>query len=162
MDTSRLSQGELIAGGSGLALLLFMFLPWYGVDVNVAGFSASESGNAWEVFSTIDLVLFLVAAVAIGATVAKAAGALPADVPVAAIVAGAGGVAVLLVLYRLVDLPGPDIPQVAGGGIEFGRKFGIFLGLIAAGGVAYGGYVSMNESPQPAPPAPEPPAVPAQ
>ena len=162
MDTSRLSQGELIAGGSGLALLLFMFLPWYGVDVNVGGFSASESGNAWEVFSTIDLVLFLVAAVAIGATVAKAAGALPADVPVAAIVAGAGAVAVLLVLYRIVDLPGPDIPQVAGGGIEFGRKFGIFLGLIAAGGVAYGGYVSMNESPQPAPPAPEPPAVPAQ
>ena len=162
MDTSRLSQGELIAGGSGLALLLFMFLPWYGVDVNVGGFSASESGNAWEVFSTIDLVLFLIAAVAIGATVAKAAGALPADVPVAAIVAGAGGVAVLLVLYRIVDLPGPDIPQVAGAGIEFGRKFGIFLGLIAAGGVAYGGYVSMNESPQPAPPAPEPPAVPAQ
>ncbi|MBN1528583.1 MAG: hypothetical protein JW895_05950 [Thermoleophilaceae bacterium] len=162
MDTSRLTQGELIAGGSGLALLVVMFLPWYGVDVNVAGFSASESGNAWEVFSTIDVLLFLVAVAAVGAAVAKAAGALPADVPVAAIVTGAGALAFLLVLYRIVDLPGPDIPDVAGAGIEFGRRFGIFLGLLATGGVAYGGWVSMNESPQPVPPAPEPPAVPAQ
>jgi hypothetical protein len=161
MDISRLSRGELIAAVSGLALLVVMFLPWYGVDVNVAGFSASESGNAWEVFSTIDVLLFLVAVVAVGAAAAKAAGALPEDVPVAAIVTGAGALAVLLVLYRLVDLPGPDVPDVAGAGIEFGRKFGIFLGLIAAGGVAYGGWVSMNESSEPTPQAPEPPAVPA-
>ena len=34
---SRLSRGELIAGGSGVALLVVMFLPWYGVDVNLGG-----------------------------------------------------------------------------------------------------------------------------
>jgi hypothetical protein len=161
MDISRLTRGELIAGVSGLVLLVALFLPWYGVDVNVAGFSASESGNAWEVFSTIDVLLFLVALVAVGVAVSKAAGGLSTDLPLAAIVLGAGVLAVLLVLYRIIDLPGPDIPDVAGAGIEFGRKFGIFLGLLAAGGVAYGGWVSMNESPQPAPPAPEPPAVPA-
>ena len=91
-------------------------------------------------FSTVDLLLFVVAAVAVGAAIAKAAGALPADVPAGAIVAGAGALAFLLVLYRIVSLPGPDVEQVAGVGVEFGRKFGIFLGLIAAGGVAYGGY----------------------
>ncbi len=153
---SRLSRGELIAGASGLALLVVMFLPWYGVDVSVGGFSASESGNAWEVFSYIDIVLFLVAAVAIGLAVARLADvALPPDLPVAQIVAGAGALAVLLVLYRIIDVPGPDISAT----VDFGRKIGLFLGLIAAGGVAYGGYLSMGESPRT---ANEPPAVPVQ
>ena len=57
---SRLSQGELIAGISGLALFVVLFLPWYGVDVNVAGFSASETASAWEAFDMTDIVLFLV------------------------------------------------------------------------------------------------------
>lgn len=160
MDTSRLSQGELIAGASGLALLVVMFLPWYGVDVNVGGFSASESGSAWEVFSTIDILLFLVALVAVGAVVARLADVLPPDLPVAAIVTGAGALAVLLVLYRIVDIPGPDIPQIVESNVDYGRKFGLFLGLVAAGGVAYGGYRSMSEGQQPA--ETSPPPVPAQ
>jgi hypothetical protein len=157
---SRLSRGELIAGGSGVALLVVMFLPWYGVDVSIGGFSTSESGSAWEVFSYIDIVLFLVAAVAIGLAVARLADvALPPDLPVATIVTGAGVLAVLLVLYRIIDVPGPDIPAIVQNNIDFGRKIGLFLGLLAAGGVAYGGYLSMGESP-----ATEnaPPAVPVQ
>jgi hypothetical protein len=160
VDMSRLSQGELIAGGSGLALLVVMFLPWYGVDVQVAGFSSSESGNAWEVFSTIDILLFLVSLVAVGAAVGKLADVLLSDLPVAAIVTGAGVLAVLLILYRIIDLPGPDIPQIVENNVDFGRKIGLFLGLIAAGGVAYGGYRSMSDAPEPV--HSPPPAVPAQ
>jgi hypothetical protein len=170
LDTSRLSQGELIAGASGLALLVVLFLPWYGVDASFGGVTVSETANAWEAFSWIDILLFLVAAVAVGGVAARLADAVPADVPVATIVTGAGVVAVLLVLYRIVDIPGPDIPQIVESNIDFGREFGIFLGLVAAGGVAYGGYRQMNEAPQPAQPAPPPdapptdtpPAVPAQ
>jgi hypothetical protein len=163
VDTSRLSQGELIAGVSGLALFVVLFLPWYGVDVNVGGFSASESASAWEAFDMTDIVLFLVAAVAVGAAAVRLADAVPDGIPVATIVTGAGALAVLLVLYRLIDLPGPDIPDVAGAGIDFGRRFGIFLGLIAAGGVAYGGYSQLSDAPQQAQPAPPaPPAPPAQ
>jgi hypothetical protein len=153
---SRLSRGELIAGGSGLALLVVMFLPWYGVDVNLGGFSASESGNAWEVFSYIDIVLFLVGAAAVGLAVARLADvALPPDLPVGTILTGLGALAVLLVLYRIIDVPGTDIPAT----VDFGRKFGLFLGLIAAGGVAYGGYLSMGEAPRT---VDAPPPVPAQ
>jgi hypothetical protein len=159
VDMSRLSQGELIAGGSGLALLVVMFLPWYGVDVSVAGFSSSESANAWEVFSGIDILLFLVAAVAVGAAGARLAGVVPPEVPVAAIVAGAGALAVLLILYRILDVPGPDIPEAVSSNIDFGRKIGLFLSLVAAGGVAYGGYRSLSETP---PAANTPPAAPAQ
>jgi hypothetical protein len=172
VDTSKLSQGELIAGVSGLALFVVLFLPWYGVDVNVGGFSASESASAWEAFDMTDIVLFLVAGVAVGAAALRLADATPEGIPVAAIVAGAGALAVLLVLYRLIELPGPDIPDAAGAGIDFGRRFGIFLGLVAAGGVAYGGYRQLSDAPQqaqaapPAPPAasdpPAPPAVPTQ
>jgi hypothetical protein len=167
LDTSRLSQGELIAGVSGLALLVVMFLPWYGVDFNFGGVSDSETVNAWEVFSWIDILLFLAALAAVGSAVVKLADVDLPDVPVAAIVAGLGAVAVLLVVYRVIDTPGPDIPQIIENNIDFGRKFGLFLGLIAAGGVAYGGYRQMSEAPQPAQPAPpaeppaEPPAVPA-
>lgn len=155
---SRLSQGESIAGVSGLVLLVVMFLPWYGVDVNVAGFSSSESANAWEVFSGIDILLFLVAAVAIGAAAARAAGAIPPDAPVAAIVAGAGALGVLLVVYRILDVPGPDIPAAVQSNIDFGRKIGLFLGLVASAGVAYGGYRSLSETPS----AGGPPPAPAQ
>ena len=88
---SRLSQGELIAGVSGLALFVVLFLPWYGVDVNVAGFSASESASAWEAFDMTDIVLFLVSAVAVGAAAARLADAMPEGVPVAAIVDRGGG-----------------------------------------------------------------------
>ena len=157
---SRLSRGEMIAGVSGLVLLVVMFLPWYGVDVNVGGFSASESANAWEVFSFIDILLFLVGATAVGLAVARLADvALPPDLPIGTIVAGAGALAVLLILYRMIDVPGPDIPAVVESNIDFGRKIGLFLGLLAAGGVAYGGYLSMGESPRT---ANTPPAVPAQ
>ena len=157
---SRLSRGELIAGGSGLALLVVMFLPWYGVDVNVGGFSTSESGNAWEVFSYIDIVLFLVGATAVGLAVARLADVdLPPDLPVGTILTGLGALAALLVLYRIIDVPGPDIPAVVQNNIDFGRKIGLFLGLIAAGGVAYGGYLSMGEAPRT---ADAPPPVPAQ
>jgi threonine/homoserine/homoserine lactone efflux protein len=66
---------------------------------------------------------------------------------------------VLLILYRIVDVPGPDIPAIVQSNVDFGRKIGLFLGLVAAAGVVYGGYRSLGESPQT---ANTPPAVPAQ
>ena len=153
MDTSKLSLGDQIAAASGIALIVVMFLPWYGVDVNVGAFSASESANAWEALSFIDILLFLVGLVAIGVPVAKATGSLPDDVPGPLLVLAVGGLGVLLVLFRLLDLPTPD----GGGGVDFGRKIGIFLGLIATAGVAYGGWRANAEAPAGSTPAAEPP-----
>lgn len=162
VDKSKLSVGDQIAAVSGVVLLIALFLPWYGVDVDVGGFSASESGNAWEALGFIDILLFLIALVAIGVPVAKAAGALPDDLPGPLLVLAAGGLAVLLVLFRLIDLPTLDVSTE---GVDFSRKFGIFLGLIAAVGVAYGGWRANEEAPAPSTPAaappPPPPAPPA-
>lgn len=149
MDTSKISFGEMVAAASGAALILFMFLPWYGVgggSVDVPGSdSISTPGvnaNAWEVLSYIDILLFLVAALAIALAVARAADSMPGGLPAppGTIVLAAGALAVLLVLFRIVSVPGPDVE-----GFEIGRKIGIFLSLIAAGGIAFGGYTAMNE-----------------
>src|SRR5688572_8513976 len=96
MDTSRLTTGDMIAGAGGIVLLISLFLPWYGVSVDIAGFSASESGSGWQALGFIDILLFLVSVAAIAIVVARAAGALPADLPAPVILLGLGALAVLL------------------------------------------------------------------
>jgi hypothetical protein len=157
MDTSKLSVGDQIAALSGAVLLIVLFLPWYGVDVNVAGFSASESVNAWEAMSFIDILLFLVALVAIGVPVAKATGTLPEDIPGGMLVLAAGGIGLLLVLFRLIDIPAPDVPAAAESSVDFGRKIGLFLGVLAAAGITYGGWRATAEDPVGSTAVPSPP-----
>jgi hypothetical protein len=162
LDTSKLSLGDQIAAASGIALFIFMFLPWYGASVSTnitgaGGISVSDTANAWQSFGFIDIVLFIVAVVAIGVPVAKATGSLPEDVPGAMIVLAAGALGVLLVLYRILDVPGPDVSSFGGVDVDFGRKIGIFLGLVATAGIAYGGWRANEESPVSSTPAPTPP-----
>jgi hypothetical protein len=159
VDTSKLSVGDQIAAVSGIVLLIALFLPWYGVDVDFGGIAAgSADANAWESLGFIDILLFLVALVAIGVPVAKAAGGPTGDLPGPMLVLGAGGLAVLLVLFRLIDLPTPDIEAE---GVDFSRKFGVFLALIAAVGVTYGGWRANEEAPVSSAPAAPPPPPPA-
>ena len=146
MDTQRLTTGELIAGVGAAALLILMFLPWYGVDVNVAGFSASESGNAWETLEFIDILLFLLAVITLGVVGARMTGSMPDDFPGPMLLLAAGGLAALLVLFRVIDIPAPDVPAGAGDAVDFSRKFGIFLALIAAAAMAYGGWRANAEN----------------
>ncbi len=158
MDTSRLTPADISAGVGGIVLLISLWLPWYGVSVNVSGFSASSDASGWEVFSTIDIILFLIAVAAIVLVVLKAVDQLPAEVPVPLVLLGLGAFAVLLILYRLIDTPAPsDLPDQ----VDVSRKIGLFLGLIGAAGVAYGGWRANMEAPQarPAAAAPPPPAV---
>jgi hypothetical protein len=159
MDPTRASRGELIAGVSGLLLFVFMFLPWYGGEATVSlpgggDISASVSDNAWEAFSFIDLIFFVAAVIAVAMAIARAVGAMPADLPAPAglIAAIAGTVAVILILYRLIDTPGVE---VSGPSVDFdiSPKIGIFLSLIAAAGITFGGYTAMNEGADEAPAA---------
>jgi len=142
LDTSKISFGEMIAGVGGLLLFLFMFLKWYGVEADGVELVA---GNAWESFSFIDLLLFLAAAIAVAVAALRAAGKLPAlPIPAGQIVAIAGAVAVVLVLFRLILTPGGG-EEVAGVEFDITRKLGVFLGLLASAAIAFGGYTAMNE-----------------
>ena len=58
-------------------------------------------------------------------------------------VAVLGGLSTLLILFRIVDPPG--FGTFGGVSVDATLEFGIFLGLIAAAGIAYGGYRGMQE-----------------
>ncbi|HWW67285.1 MAG TPA: hypothetical protein VNY83_04820, partial [Solirubrobacterales bacterium] len=60
-----------------------------------------------------------------------------------AVVAVLGGLSVLLILFRIVDPP--SFGSFGGVSVEGTVEIGIFLGLIAAAGIAYGGYLAMKE-----------------
>ena len=144
MDPDRLSTGEKIAGGSAVLLFIFMFLDWF--TLNVSGgelVSFSAGGSAWDVFSWIDLFLLLTVAVAIGVAVIRLSDAIvEPSFSINAVVAILGGLSVLLILYRIIDPP-IDTGDVAG--IDVGRSIGVYLGLLAAAGITYGGYRAMQE-----------------
>lgn len=140
MDNLR--TGEKVAGASGVALILIMFIfDWFSVEA-AGGIGPSFGGNAWEVFGGIDIVLFLAALAGIGLAV-MAASQSNVNMPVAlsAITAGLGALATVLVIYRIISPPDGGLGDL----IDVSRSIGVFLGLIAAAGITYGGWVAMQE-----------------
>jgi hypothetical protein len=147
-DRNRLSTGELIAGVAGLVLLIDLWFKWYGVKVSAGGalrnFNIGVSANAWESFGLIDIILFLVALIAIGVAVLRALDRLPdMPYPPATLITIAGGLALLLIIYRILNTP-VDTGGVEG--IDVTRKIGVWIGLVAAAALTYGGWRAMQES----------------
>lgn len=143
MDLSRLSRSEQIAAGSGLLLFVFMFFKWFGVSVDVGFGGVGASANAWDTLEVIRFVLLLAVIAAVGFPLLKASGnELDIPVPPATIITLLGGLSVLLILFRIISPPGLGVDF---DGISVGREVGVFLGLLAAIGITYGGYASMQE-----------------
>jgi hypothetical protein len=156
MDLRRLRAGDYVATLSGAALFVSLFLPWYSAD--------GEEATAWQALTAIDVVLALVAALAVSLLPVTASQPVPA-VPVAlsAFVTLAGLIGLVLVLVRLASLPGA----------ADGREWGLWLGLLAAIGMVVGAALAMRDerlSPagrhtdltgRPAPPPPEIEPLPA-
>jgi len=139
----RLRDGEWVAGAGGLALLAAMFLHWYGTDLRIVVFEVT----AWQAFGVLDVVLALLALVPLALVFTQATRGSP-SIPVAFSVLStiAGMLAALLILYRIVDQPGPnDVVEV---------QAGAWLGLLAALVVAAGGWRSMRVEPVPGTPIP--------
>ena len=145
----RLRLGEWIAALAGVGLIASLTLDWYGArgrETGISGFAA---------FDVIDVLLVLVAAVGIALAIIQATRDRPA-LPVAAAVLTviAGILGTLLVLYRIVNEPGPD------DFIEV--RAGAYLGLLAAAALTAGGWLSLaDEHVRGVPPGPEPELRPA-
>jgi hypothetical protein len=121
--------GELVGALSGLGLLFVSFLPWYS--------KGGEDATAWQAFSVVDL--FMAAAAVAGISVGLVVlFRLSVSYPVAGstISALVGGIALILIAYRLINPPGSGLDL----------EVGSWLGLIGAAGVTVGGYLGMQES----------------
>ena len=133
-------NGERIAGAGGAVLLGALFLPWYGVDIQVADVSLAGSLSAWEALSLIDVLLAAVALIAILCALAGVAGSPTGGR--AALLRCSGDIGLVLVLYRIADLPVDGAAPVASGdAFELGREPGILVALVATAAIAYGGWM---------------------
>ncbi len=130
MDSSRLSQGYLIAGIGGVVLLISLFLDWVsGVTIIVGAAGLSKGGNAWDVFSGVDILMALVGLSAIlmaGAVTMGATIRTPANVPWILGLVGVGTIGWAL---------GWDLENANAG-------IGGWLGLAGAVAIAYGGFAA--------------------
>lgn len=137
MDIGRLGRGEQIAGASALALLIIaLFIDWFSIGpIGIGGFEAAGFLR--------DLVMLL--AIVGGLTLAVIAGtqqSVNAPVAPSAVVAGIAILNTLLILIWVISPPGGG---TEGLGIEVGRSLGLFLGLIASAGIAYGAWLTMQD-----------------
>ena len=118
---------------SGLVLAESLFMPWWRLDVTVAGAEAGSEHSAWQSMALID-VLLLVALAAIGA------GAVLARRGELSLVVGVAGAAgVLISLAGLIDLPDSDLAAAPGDDVSTGRLAGPFVALIASAGITFAG-----------------------
>jgi hypothetical protein len=147
MELDKLNAGEKISSVSAVLLFIFMFFDWFGVKIeSVSGFSGAVpgGGSAWDALDVIPIFLMVAIVAAIGVAVVRLTDAdLEPPVSMNTIVAGLGVFAVLLILYRIINPPGGG--DFGGVSVDTTLKLGIFLGLVAAGGIAFGGYRAMRE-----------------
>jgi hypothetical protein len=124
MDLRRLHAGEWIMGAGGLALLIALFLPWYG------------DASGWEAFTVVDVILALIALAAISVAVVTA-GHRVAAVPLAieSLTTLLAMFGLLLVVIRVLNLP-DDL---------HGREWGLWVALAAALGIAGGGLIALRD-----------------
>lgn len=141
MDIDRLSTGEKIAGLSAVLLFIFMFFDWFTVSASNGLVSVSVGGSAWDALDVIPIVLMVAIVAAVGVAVIRLTDALfePA-IPVNAVVTILGSIAVVLILYRIFAPPESGFV-----GVSVDPAVGIFLSLVAAIGIAVGGYKGLRE-----------------
>ena len=157
---SSLPRSTLISAIAAIVLLVSVFFNWYTATVSVSGGSAlpnignisrSQSASGWDSTDVAKLVALL-ALVAIAAWVIEVyATNVNLPWPAWMIAAGAGALAALLVLFRIVSKPGGNIDSSFSFGstslhVDVGTALGIWLSLIAAVVVCVGAYMAMREA----------------
>lgn len=144
LDPRRLRLGEIVAGASAALLLIFLFVPdWYAVNgllgQTAGNLGAKTTWNGWWGLSGLRVLALVTIVTALALTYFQLAGRRPAiPVVLSVIVTVLGGANAIAVIYRV--LAGPP-----SNGSLLHQRAGAYLGLVAALGIAYGGYKSMRQ-----------------
>jgi hypothetical protein len=127
LNNPRANIGHILVAAGGVLLALFTFLKWYGPGDGV---------KPWEVFSLVDIAIFLLGLAAAGIAVAHLVGA-AANLPpvVSGLERWLGGGASLLALSFILEFAASDATI----------KFGAYLALLAAIALLAG--VILNQRP---------------
>jgi uncharacterized BrkB/YihY/UPF0761 family membrane protein len=147
----RLRSGEAIALVAAIGLFVLMFFTWFGTSLEKAPQTLQligpfdTGGNAWQALEVIPLFLMLAIVVAVGAALLRVLGSdwKPA-IPAGAAVCVLGLLAAVLILIRIISPPGAG-PEVGGFAYETTLKLPVFIALVAALGIAYGGWRAMGQ-----------------
>jgi hypothetical protein len=132
LDFSKLRTGEIVAPLSGIALFVILFLDWVGAEDSDEGLSGWDylggDVTGFLVFLAIAFSLYLGGMAAAGRR--NPLGNWPWGGPTTAL----GILAFDIVLWRFFTVP-------EGGELAVG----LFLGLLAAAGIAVGGYMTLRD-----------------
>jgi hypothetical protein len=137
----RLRAGEWLSATGGVALLVALALPWYGLG------NADVSG--YDSLAVIDLLLTLIALLGIALAVLQTTHDTPAmPVGAAVLCVTFGIIGALLVVFRLIDEPESSVLEI---------RIGAWLALAATIAIIVGGWLSLaNEHVPGLPPDVEP------
>jgi hypothetical protein len=163
-NISRLRRSDEIIGAGAVALFIFVFFfKWYGVSSNItsiAGVNINVSQTGWETFTNSRWIWLLTIIAALAAVLLVATQTrLGLPLKVGSIVAGLGALSTVLIFYRIVHHPTASA-SFGGFHASAGIRIGIWLGLVAAAAITYGGYLATQEEDAPAPAAGETPLAP--
>jgi hypothetical protein len=159
----RVRPGEVVAAIGGIALFVSLFLHWYAVNLHVR-FGPDDAplkfvgtlpqATGWQAFSVTDILLTLYAALAVAVLVVSVSTSGPAkSIGTAVLSSFFGFWAVLLVLYRIVNQPGPNqIVEV---------RAGAWIGLAAVLLAWIGSWLAMRDESTPGAVPPDVPLRPA-
>ncbi len=141
MDLSKLSTSDKVLAGSGIALFIFSFFPWFGIN----GYNGGRNGWDFFFWGIIPVLLGLAAAAIVLLPLFVENFKVPElPIPLGTALLGAGGLAALLVVLKLII--GDSVSVGFGvGDINLDRKFGLFLSAISAIGLAAGGFMKFQE-----------------
>ncbi len=141
MDLNKLSRGERIVLIVGAILLILSFIPlWATYSLGSGTFRFSAWSDKYNFLVKLGLILILAA---VAYTAARGAGksiTMPFNAGLAYVVAG--GIMTLALLIAL--LTGPAGDELSALGIDISRGILLYVGIILAAVITYGGYLHMQ------------------
>jgi hypothetical protein len=136
MDLGKLTPGERIIGAGGTLLFLDSFFPWFRYCVNVVLFHRCVNHTGWSnILSTLAVLLAMAMVAQIAITRFTTS-----TVPTLGDVSW--GQAHLFAGFAVLALV---ILQFLSGDSPLGRSVGLYIGLVLAAGIAYGGMIRSRE-----------------
>ena len=161
MNWRRLRIGEWIVGGSGVLLLVSLFLPWWGIEGRWRGLgpggpveasyfddsapiSTLTNFDAWQVFSVTDVLLALlgILAIVVCAVVARSPAA-GVGLTAEALLTLLSIVMTIVVVIQILTTP--DVLEVPAPIPNASLEIGAWLGLLATFGILFGLLAAMRD-----------------